>query len=108
MATLILPAHHDAPFYDFEVDLEGRAYAFEFRWNERAAAWFMTVRDSLGNVLAAGRKVVLGAGLLGRTPDPRLPPGGVVAIDTSGRDQEAGRYDLGERVVIAYFESTGA
>lgn len=107
MATLILPAHHAAPYYDFEVELEGRSYAFAFRWNERAGAWFMTVHDAAGIILVAGRKVVLGASLLGRSRNPALPPGGLVAIDTSGADIDAGRDDLGERVLVVYYESTG-
>lgn len=107
MATLLLPVRHDVPYSDFEVELEGRSYTFETRWNERAGAWFLTVKDTAGVVLVAGRKMVLGAGLLGRSPDARLPPGGLLLVDTSGTEIDPGRDDLGERVVLAYYESTG-
>lgn len=105
MATLVLPAHSDSAFYDFEVDLEGRTYTVELRWNARSAAWYLTLRDAAGAILVAGRKVVLGAGLLGRSPAPGLPPGGIVAIDTSGADLDPGRNDLGTRVALVYYEA---
>jgi hypothetical protein len=108
MATLVLPARHDVPFFDFEVDLEGRTYTFTFRWNERAGAWFFTLRNATGTILVAGRKVVLGARLMGRSRDAALPPGALFAIDTAGTDVDPGRDDLGSRVLVVYSESTVA
>lgn len=110
MATLILPAHHDAPFYDFSVDLEGRSYTFEIRWNARAGVagqWFITTRDADGVILCAGRAIVLGADLLGNSASEALPPGELLAVDTSGADEDPLLGDLGERVLLTYVESTG-
>lgn len=108
MATLVLPARSDAPLYDFTADLEGASYTFELRWNDRDGFWFLSLSSRSGEQLVTGRKVVLGANILGRATDPRLPPGAVLAIDTTGQDQEAGRDDLGGRVQLVYVESTGA
>lgn len=107
MATLVLPVRSDVPFYDFEIDLEGRTYRFEIRWNGRAEAWFLTIRNSAGDILVAGRKIVLGAGLAGRSRTEGLPPGVLVAVDTTDSDVDPGRYDLGRRVLLVYAESTG-
>lgn len=107
MATLILPANSDAPYYDFDVDLEGSSYTFEFYWNARSAAWFLTVYDATGDAIVAGRRVVLGVPLFGRSVDTRLPPGFLIAIDTGTTEEDPGRNDLGTRVVIVYVESTG-
>lgn len=108
MSALILPLDAVAPHYDVQVVLEGATYLFELRWNERSSAWFLSIHDGVGEVLTAGRRVVLGADLLGRSVDARLPPGTLVAVDSSGADQEAGRDDLGSRVQLVYIESTGA
>jgi hypothetical protein len=105
MSTLVLPVTAEAHAYEFSCTLEGRTYSFEFIWNDRSGAWFLTIRDTDGNDLAAGRRVVLGANLLGRSSNAALPPGVLLAVDTSRTDTEAGRDDLGARVKIVYIES---
>jgi hypothetical protein len=110
VSTLVLPAHHDAPFYDFTVALEGRSYAFEIRWNARAGEagqWFITTRDADGVILVAGRAIVLAANLLGAGVSEALPPGTLLAVDTSSADTDPLFDDLGDRVLLAYVESTG-
>lgn len=105
MATLVLPARSDLPFYDFGVDLEGSSFTFELRWNPRAGAWFLSVYDAAGDLLIAGRRVVLGVSLFGPNFDERLPPGFLCAIDTGTTGEDPGRDDLGGRVVLVYDES---
>lgn len=104
MAT-VLPTRTDAPFYDFEIDLDLRTFAFEFRWNERAGSWFMQIRDLAGNILLAGRRVVLDLPLLARFRDPRLPDGELLVIDTTGQQREPGLDELGPdaRCKVLYF-----
>lgn len=106
--SLVIPITPDAPHFDLDVVLEGSSYRLELRWNERVGLWSLSVYDAAGTLLAAGRSVVLGAELLGRSGDARLPPGSLFAIDTSGKGAEAGRLDLGTRVQLIYIESTGA
>lgn len=108
MSVLVIPVTADAPHLDFEVVLEGATYGLELRWNERVEAWTLSVYDAAGTLLAAGRPVVLGAELLGRSGSADLPPGELFAVDTSGKDLEAGRLDLGTRVLLVYIESAGA
>lgn len=108
MSTLVLPLAADVPHFDFQLALEGATYTLELRWNERASTWSLSAYDASGELLAAGRPVVLGAELLGRSGDARLPPGQLVAVDTSGKDLEAGRADLGARVQLVYVEPAGA
>jgi hypothetical protein len=105
MSIYYLPARTDVPHYDFDVDLEGAIYALELYWNSRAGAWFLSVSDVNGTPIVSGRKVVLGAPLLGRGVLPAGPPGILVAYDSSGQDQEAGQNDLGARVQLVYYES---
>jgi hypothetical protein len=107
MSAIELPVNSDAPHYDFSLMLEGRRFKIELRWNERSGAWFLSLYDAADELLAAGRRVVLGADLRGRARDARLPPGPIMAVDSSGRNQDAGRMDLGVRVKLVYLESSG-
>jgi hypothetical protein len=107
MAILVLPVRSDLPAYAFQVTLEGALYRFEIRWNDRDGLWSLSLYDKAGVLLVAGRKIVLGASLLGRSVDARLPPGAVLAMDTSGANVDAGQNDLGGRVSLLYYESTG-
>lgn len=105
MATILLPATADSPFYDFEVELEGAIYTIELRWNERADLWFLSLYDATGAPISQGRAAVLGVDLVGRTADARRPPGTIFVWDSANNDEEAGRYDLGGRVQLLYAES---
>jgi len=107
MANLELPLRSDVAHFEYAITLEGTTYRLEFMYNERAAGWFLTVRDEIGAVLLAGRRLVIGFPLVRpRFQDPRLPPGTFLALDLEGKGQEAGPDDLGNRVVLAYVEST--
>ncbi len=105
MAVLTLPADPVPPAYDFEVELEGALYRFDLHWNARDGAWFLALYDATENLLVAGRKVVLGANLLGRSADPALPPGALLIVDTSGANEDPRRDDLGARCQLCYMES---
>jgi hypothetical protein len=105
MSVLVLPVDSDAPAYDFEVSLEGAEYRFEIHWNARDGAWFYSLYDAAAEPLVHGRKIVLGANLLGRSVDRRLPPGVLLIIDSSGAGEDPGRQDLGTRCPLVYVES---
>jgi hypothetical protein len=103
VTVLRLPTRTDSPHYDFEIDLDSVTYQIEFRWNDRAAAWFMEIRDVNGVQLLSGRRVVLGYPLLARFRDPRLPAGDIYAVDLTGSEVEPGVNDLGGRVSLLYY-----
>ncbi len=106
MATLVLPARPGVPHQRFFAELESVTYGFELRWNGRAESWKLDILDRDGNVLLAGKRVVIGFPLTIRAAyDRRLPPGQIIAIDTTGADAEPGLDDLGERVRLLYIEA---
>jgi hypothetical protein len=88
--------------FTVRVELDKVEFLFEFRWNARAETWAMAISDASGTVLLAGRRVVVGFPLLARFRDLRLPAGELVAVDTTGADDEARSDDLGSRVVVVY------
>jgi hypothetical protein len=86
--------------------LEGVNYVLRLRYNERGGAWFVDVADDLGNVLAAGRKVVVNWPIVGaRETSVNLFPGWLFAFDTSDIDLDPTEEDMGTRVQLYYLES---
>lgn len=109
MAVVVLPLLNDlgaTPHYRFRCILEGKAYEFEVMWNDRDGCWWMQIGDALGKLLAGSIRVLLGQPLFHSYEDTRLPPGVLVAKDTSGSGLDAGLQDLGSRVQVWYWEST--
>lgn len=106
MAVHMLPLRPDLPHYLFQVELEGRTYTLELRWNERAAGWFLSVLTADEVPILQGRRVVVGFPLLARFRDFRLPPGELEAIDTTGAGRDPGLTELGARVQLMYTDST--
>lgn len=103
--AIVLPTRTDVPHYDFEIDLDKRTFAIEFRWNDRAGSWFLQIRDLSGTILLAGRRVLLDVPLLARFRDLRLPDGELFVIDTTGQQREPGLEELGPdaRCKVLYF-----
>jgi hypothetical protein len=100
--VITLPTRTDSPYYDFEVELDGRSFVLTLLWNGRDSSWYLDIADDSSTPLLSGRKLVLGAPLLSRFSDARLPPGELILVDTTGKDAEAGLEDLGGRVLLVY------
>lgn len=108
MATLEIPVDSVDAHYDLQVTLDGVALIHEYRWNARSEAWYIDILTADGEVIVAGRKVVIDWPLMMygfRDSDDRLPRGELFAIDTSGAGLRPGRNDLGGRVKVYYSEA---
>lgn len=100
--AVTLPLRSDLPHYSFRVQLDGEMYGFAFWWNYGISAWMMSISDPDDVPLAVGIRVVVDFPLAARFADSRLPPGTLLAIDTTGRQEDPGLEDLGARVIIVY------
>jgi hypothetical protein len=101
--SIIIPLRSDLPYFDLEVELDGVTYGLELRWNTRAEGWFLTIfNPETEEVIRAGIRVVCDFPLRSYEAD-RLPPGALVAVDTSGEATDPGYGDLGDRVQLLYF-----
>jgi hypothetical protein len=106
MAVVTLPTRTDGyPAYDFEVELDGRAYVCVLRWNEREGSWYLSLLDADRVDIVAGVRVVVDWDLLRRVVDARRPPGVLIAVDTTSAG-EPGLTDLGGRVLLTYEDLT--
>ncbi len=94
----------DDPFYAFTVNLGGRDYVFDFRYNQRENAWYFSIALPDGTELANGVKVVCRTSLIHRWSDVRLPPGLIMAIANGDDESPPGIGELGEdrRVTLCY------
>lgn len=98
-----LPIRQEGPHFRFVTELDGVAFSFEFRWNDRESAWFMTIGDGEGTPIVAGVRVISSFPLLTRFTDERLPAGFLYAIDSQARDADPDFEGLGRRVQLVYF-----
>lgn len=84
--------------------LDGREYVLHFFWDDRVDGFFLDMRDQNDDPIATSIALVLSANLLRRFPDPRLPPGRLMLLDLSDRQNEIEQpSDLGARVFLVYF-----
>jgi hypothetical protein len=102
MAMSQLPIDALEKNYQVTTVLEGSTFTFAIRWNGRAASWFFDLYDGDGTIIIAGVRIVLGMIFGRRSVDPRMPNGALFASDLSGASIEAGRDDLGVRVLMYY------
>lgn len=103
--AITIPITSNVPHLDLTAQIEGTTYTLTFRWNERAASWFFTLADADGDPIFEGVRVCVDFPLGFRCKDARMPLGGFVAVDTSGKSLDPGLADLGDRVQILYFEA---
>lgn len=108
MAYRIIPTSQVESVYRQVTTLDGVDYELRFRWNTRARAWFCGIWDMDGNMLAAPRKLVLGAIIFryNRAADDRMPQGIFYLIDVTGSGIDAGLRELGARVFFGYAEAS--
>lgn len=107
MAIVNIPTFED-PFYSTNVALEGTAYTFDFRYNQREDTWYFSISLSDGTELVKGIKVVCRKHLLQRAAEVRLPRGLLLAFSNTSNDAPPGLLELGEdkRVTLTYYTST--
>lgn len=106
MAVRVLPVRAGVPHQQFQVDLDGVPYNVELRWNERAPAWVMALRDASDTPLLQGVRVCLGPALLPHRRAATFPPGELLAVDTDSSGIDPGLDELGAdaRVKLVYLD----
>ncbi len=95
----------DLRHFEAQPVLDGVQFVLQFDWNARAAAWFMNVLDADRTQLYMGVKIVVDHPLAKRLRNSLLPAGLLTAHDTSRQRVDPGIDDLGDRVILLYFEA---
>jgi hypothetical protein len=108
MAIFELTFNTDPTVIDSEqtYELDGREYVIRQTWNARDESHSLSFYLTDGTPLALGRKVCLGVPILRGEVDDRLPPGMLLAVDSTGKDVEPGIDELGgDRVKVLYYDA---
>lgn len=103
-----VPLRTSVPAFRQRTSLDGVTFEFDFAWNERESAWYMTVADADGVALRGGVRMVIRWPLLLSVADARRPGGELYLIDVDGTGREAALDDLGVRAVLMYVTAAEA
>ena len=104
MATVVIPTSTTSQFYKQQTTLDGQNYTLKFKWNAREEAWYLDILTDAEVAITYGIKIVTDFPLGRRNPDPLMPPGLLIAIDTSGTETPPAIDDFGTRVQLIYIE----
>lgn len=88
MAILTLPVDQDAPWYQFTITLDDASYTIEMAFNTRAERWMLTLSDAVGTPVVASIPVLIQRDLLSPFRTLAVPPGYLIAGDTTGQQQQ--------------------
>jgi hypothetical protein len=105
MAFVELQTRVDLPSYHYRVSLDGVTFTLYFTFNDRMGKWFVKLADRNGVTLLAPVPLAVNWPLVQRFQRADLPAGELIAYDTSGKNEDAGRFDLGDRVRLIYKEA---
>lgn len=73
---------------------EGVTYFLTFQYNQRVAAWYVSIADAANVDIYNGVKLTCGIGLLRKCADPRAPPGVLVVLSATQDKTPPGLGDL--------------
>ena len=103
MSIVEIQVHAELPNHSLVVSLDDTDYRMTLWWNTRDARWFLSVALADGTALVSGVAVVVDYQLLQRFASVDLPPGMLLAVDTTGNGVEISQQsDLGDRVRLTY------
>src|ERR1700749_78717 len=102
MTAQVLPVTSDVEHYTFQTVLSDTLFGFRFDYSQRDDHWYMSLYDDSGVAILEGLRVTLGAFYLYRVATLRRPAGVIMAFDTTNKNLDPGRNDLGGRVRLLF------
>jgi hypothetical protein len=101
MLTLGLPT--ETASYQLRAELEGVSFLIDMHWNERQAAWLMSLATDDGTALVHGVTVVCNRLLLRRYKyRTGMPAGDLMAMDPTRETDTPGYDQLGTTIQLVY------
>ena len=93
MVTTYYPLVENNPNFTIPLVLSEVEYYFNFKWNTREVAWYLTIRNTSGVSLVSNIKLVPVIDLLGNYLDTSLPSGRLVIVPNNYPKIPAITYD---------------
>lgn len=88
--------------FNFEIELDNRAYQMEVRWNSRKEFWTLDILTRDNIPIIRGLKMMPNVEMIRRYVDHKLPPGAIVPTDITGKLEKIGRDDLEDKIKLVY------
>lgn len=105
MTVTKLPTSITESFYVFEIDLDGKLFKLQFKFNNRDESWYFSILDTNDNHLRSGIKIVSDWSLLRLWQQIDLKPAGeIIAVAETGINRPALIDELGEKVILTYLD----
>lgn len=109
MAIFEIPVPQGQAFFIKRVPLDGVDYLFDFSYNQREDAFYLTIQDSVGEHILGPIKIVSNFPLIGfRRYAAGLPPGELWAVAFKGEPDAPGMNRLGADVSLMYYDAEEA
>lgn len=106
MSVFEIPLPQGLAFFSKRVPLEGIDYIFDFSYNQKEDAFYLTVKDSAGDHILGPIKIVSNYPLFGfHRYAVGLPPGELWAIAFKNEQTSPGMNRLGQDITLAYYDS---
>jgi hypothetical protein len=99
-----IPLRNDLAAFQISIELDLETFTFKFTWNERSNKWVVGIFSENNEPLLNDVPVYVGWPIFGRFKDKRLPKGNILFFDTSGKNLDPEKEDLGARVIMVYEE----
>ena len=107
MAVFSIPVTSELFDYSERVELDGEVFELRFRFNNRLEAWFVDIFSASGDVLVYGRRLTVDTRLTGQYKHlDDLAQGELTPFDTENGRRDPSSDNLGDRVLLFYFESS--
>lgn len=103
MAVLRIPTSPGVPHYRQQTELDSAVYTFDFDWNAREGAWYLSIADIDGVPIRSGLRLVPNWPLLRNLRHTQRPPGELIVLDQRGAGITLD--NLGVDVWLDYFDA---
>jgi len=97
-----LPIDTTVSNFSQQMDLDGVPYNLTFLYNTSSLQWTLSISDIDDVHIVDGLKLVLNSNLFSQYPSIGLPPGELYCIDSTGKELEINRDNLGSVVELIY------
>lgn len=99
---LEIPIDSEEASFKIRTSLEEKNLVLRFDWNDRSERFAISILDEDEDPIVMGMTLSINLELIARFEDDRLPPGLLMLYDSSDKNLECGREDLGKRCVLLY------
>lgn len=101
--SVIIPTFTDSSHYRQEIELDLKSYIVEILWNSRKGQWSISFLNPDETPVILGLALVMNYDILAQYRNiPNMIQGSLYCIDTTGKEREINRDNLGKTILLTY------